>query len=310
MFKKILIPLNGSLHAEQALELVKKLWPENELELVLLEATGNPNLVYSVYGFGTASYVQVSPECLIKNSDYIKTVTEKTEQWAPQVEGFVKFDTAERAIVDVAIHEDVDLVVMVTHGYSGLDRLLFDSVTEKVIRDAPCPVLAVRDGHVPKHMLVALDGTPFSETILEPAFELAKLIKADITLACVQTDETHLHEADVAEIRKFDQGLADVVLYSNIHDVDLYLKSMYRLYSDEADEIEVKFDFDVDRGRPGDRLPKMAERNRCDLIAMATHGRKGLDHFWNRSVTEKVMHRTDTAMFILHPELEAETELV
>lgn len=306
MFKKILIPLNGSLHAEQALELVKRLLPNNGFELVLLEATGNPNLVYSVYGFGTTSYVYVRPECLIKDEEYIKSATQEAEKWAPQVEGFVKFDTAERAIVDVALHEDVDLIIMATHGYSGFDRLLFSSVTEKVIRDAPCPVLAVRDDHLPKHMLIALDGTRFSEKILEPAFEFAKLIKADITLACVHTEKQKLREADVAEIRKYDRGIADAVLYNGINQTNDYLKSLHRMYSKQASEINVNLDFDIDRGRPGDRLPHMAERNGCDLIAMATHGRKGLDYLWNRSVTEKVIHRTETAMLILHPEPEVE----
>lgn len=304
MFKKILIPLNGSLRAEQALDLIKKLLPGNDFELVLLEATGNPNLVYSVHGYGTTSYVQVRPESMINDGRYIKTAAEKAEEWAPNVEGFVKFDTAERAIVDVALHEDVDLIIMVTHGYSGLERLLFSSVTEKVIRDAPCPVLAVRDGHVPKHMLVALDGTPFSETILGPAFELAKLINADITLACVHADKKKISEADVAEIRKYDEGLANAILYNGINKADVYLKALHRIYSEEASEINVNLDIDVDRGRPGDRLPRMAKRNGCDLIAMATHGRKGLDYLWNRSVTEKVMHQTDTAMLILHPEPE------
>ncbi|MFK7804882.1 MAG: universal stress protein [Anaerolineae bacterium] len=306
MFKKILVPLNGSLHAEQALELVKKLWPKNEFELVLLEATGNPNLVYSVYGFGTTSYVQVSPGCLIKNSDYIKNITEKTEHWAPQVEGFVKFDTAERAIIDVAVHEDVDLIVMVTHDYKGFERLLFKSVTEQVIRDAPCPVLAIRDGHIPKHMLIAVDGTPFSETILEPAFELAKLIKADITLARVDRVRNPLRDRDVAEIKRFDPNLADAVLYNSGQEANLYLKALWRHYLDEADEIKVNLDFDLARGRPEDRLAEMAERNGCDLIAMATHGRKGLDRFWNRSVTEDVIRQTETAMLVLHPEPEAE----
>ncbi|MFT5195699.1 MAG: nucleotide-binding universal stress UspA family protein [Candidatus Promineifilaceae bacterium] len=213
-------------------------------------------------------------------------------------------------MVDVAIHEEVDLVVMVTHGYTGLERLLFSSVTEKVIRDAPCPVLAVRDGHLPKHMLIALDGTRFSETILEPAFELAKLIKADVTLARVDVPKKQLRREDVAEIRKFDRGLADTVLYNDINEADLYLKSLHRQYTDEADEINVMLDVDLARGQPGDHLPMMAKRNGCDLIAMATHGRKGLDHFWNRSVTEKVMHQTDTAMLILHPEVEAVPTLV
>ena len=52
------------------------------------------------------------------------------------------------------------------------------------------------------------------------------------------------------------------------------------------------------------RLPEIAKFHGCDLIAMATHGRKGLQHLLHGSVTEKVMHRTDMAMLIFNPNLQ------
>lgn len=255
MFKKILIPLDGSLRAEQALELVKKLSPKNKFELILLEATSNLNFVYSVYGHGPHSYVHVSSDLLKKDDEYIKSVTEKTEKWAPDVESHLKFNMADRAIIETAIQEDVDLIIMVTRGYSGLERFLLSSVTEKVIREAPCPVLAVLDGHIPNHMLIAVDGTKFSETILEPAFALAELIKADITLTRVDIPKKQLRPIDVSEIRRFDPALADSVIYNQSNEADLYLKALHRKYSNEAEEINVMLDYDLARGRPGDHLP-------------------------------------------------------
>lgn len=302
MFKKILIPLDGTMRAEQAIGLVGRILPAKDVELILLEATGNQNLAYPLYGSGVDGYVDIIPEYKKANVDaYVESITQATRTWAPNVRGFSMQSKPDTAIVEIAVQEEVDLIVMVTHGYAGLERLLFGSVTELVIRDAPCPVLAVRDSHLPTHMLISLDGTAFSETILDPAFALAKLLKADITLARVDVPAEEIDLREVEEIRKFDRALADSLLYANNNKSNFYLDDLLKRYKKEIDELDVKIDYDVDYGPVGTRLPKMAKRNNCDLIAMATHGRKGLDRLWNRSVTEDVMHQSDTAMFVLHP---------
>jgi nucleotide-binding universal stress UspA family protein len=61
--------------------------------------------------------------------------------------GLVKVGVAWQEIVRVAADEHADMIVMGTHGRSGLDRLLLGSVTERVVRRAPCPVLTVRPDH-------------------------------------------------------------------------------------------------------------------------------------------------------------------
>jgi nucleotide-binding universal stress UspA family protein len=65
---------------------------------------------------------------------------------AEGVEGTVEAGTAHEAIVSYVDEADVDLVVMGTHGRTGLDRVLLGSVTEKVVRLSPVPVLTVRPG--------------------------------------------------------------------------------------------------------------------------------------------------------------------
>ena len=62
MFKKILIPLDGSLRSEQALNLVSKLFPAEERTIILLEATGDSNIAYPIYGAGVGGYAQMIPE--------------------------------------------------------------------------------------------------------------------------------------------------------------------------------------------------------------------------------------------------------
>lgn len=302
MFKKILIPLDGSLRSEQALGLVNKLFTAKDIELLLLEATGSTTSAYPIYGAGAEGFAQIIPEYRKSQVDqYVGTVTEATRTWAPNVRGYSMVGQPDEAIIEIAESEDVDLIVMVTHGYDALERLLLGSVTEKVIREAPCPVLAVRDGHLPKHMLIALDGTPFSETILDPAFELARLIKADVTLTRVDVPADDLDMREVNELSKVDRKLADTLLIHHNSRSEFYLDDLRKQFLQDQTEIEIKIDYDVEYGKPSKRLPKVAERHGCDLIAMATHGRKGLKRLFSRSVTEDVMHQTKTAMLVLHP---------
>ncbi|MFK7804475.1 MAG: universal stress protein [Anaerolineae bacterium] len=307
MFKKILIPLDGSYRSEQALDLVGKLFSTDEIELILLEATGEAELSFPIYAAGVDGYMQGLPEYKKARVDeYVTSVTSKTRSWAPNVRGYSMLGKPEDAIVEIANTEEIDLIIMVTHGYAAFERLLLGSVTEKVIRDAPCPVLAVRDGHLPKHMLIALDGSPFSETMLEPAFELARLIQSDVTLARVDLPADDLHLSDVSELRQIDPKLADTLLIHHNSRSEFYLDDIRKRFMDSLDEgVEIKVDYDVDYGKPGVRLPAIAERQGCDLIAMATHGRKGMQRFFKRSVTEDVMHHTETAMFVLHPAIKS-----
>ena len=303
MFNKILIPLDGSLRSEQALRLVRRLFPAEDIVLILLEATGDSNIAYPIYGAGIDGYAQMIPEYKKQQVDeYVDSITAETRTWAPEVVGYSVTGKPEDAIIEVASKESVDLIVMVTHGYSGIERLLLGSVTEKVIRDAPCPVFAVRDGDVPQRMLIALDGTSFSETILEPAFALARLIKADVTLARVDVPADDLDMREIEEFSKIDRELADTLLVHHNSRSEFYLDDIRQRFIKGDGEIEIKVDYDVDYGKPGAQLPKVAQRNNCDLIAMATHGRKGIKRLFNRSVTEDVMHQTETAMLVLHPD--------
>lgn len=305
MYNKILIPLDGTLKAEQALALVNRFFIDSEL--ILLETTGDTTQPFPVYGAGVHGYIEPLPEDKkARNDAYIATVANNTRTWASNVRGYSLIGPPAEKIVEFSEAEDVDLIVMVTHGYDAFERLLFGSVTEKVIRDAPCPVLAIRDAELPEHFLIALDGSEFAESILEPALKLAKLIRADVTLARVNEPADDLNYRDVREIREIDPALADRLLATHNSRSEFYLEDIRKRFLDDLEELDIKIDYDTDYGKPGVRLPEIAKFHDCDLIAMATHGRKGVQHLLHGSVTTKVMHRTDMAMLILNPSVEIE----
>lgn len=298
MFTKILIPLDGTLLSEQALELAEKLFAptEKNIKVVLLESTADATFYLGIPHRNTLSVPEHRKEQIDK---YIGKTAEITRSWAKDVEEITMIGKPENTIILTAKQEQVDLIVMFTHGYGAFERLLVGSVTEKIIREAPCPVLVTQDGNIPNHMLIALDGTPFSETILDPAFALAELINADVTLVHIDEDTNDLDMKQVAELSKTNRELAQTLLAAHNTETEHYLDSIYQRYIGKVKG--VKINIDIGYGKPAIQLPKVADQHSCDLIAMATHGRKGIDRLWSRSVTEGVMHETKAAMLVLHP---------
>lgn len=302
MFKKILIPLDGTLQSEQALKLAEKLFTTQgaDIEIILLESTADATFYL---GIPQKTVLRVPEHRKARIDEYISKTAENTRTWAQTVKEVTLISKPEDAIIQVANEENVDLIVMFTHGYGAFERLIVGSVTEKIVREAPCPVLATRDGNVPKHILIALDGTVFSESILDPAFALARLIKADVTLVHIDAQDDDLDMRTVAELSQKNRELAQTLLATHNTKFEHYLDDIYQRYVAKNDEIKIKADYDIGYGKPAVQLQKVADYHKCDLIAMATHGRKGIERLWKRSVTEDVMHQTEVAMLTIHPEL-------
>ena len=166
MFKKILIPLDRSDLAEQAIAPAVALMTEGETTLVLLNV---PDPVF------------IKAPDMVKdmNYDYYYAGWDKEHEAGMEYLAGIKYgrlpahfdvkvalaegDVAS-AIVTYAEENDVDLIIMSTHGRSGLSRWLYGSVTEKVLSGAPCPVLAVRSAEPIKHVMIPLDGSALAET--------------------------------------------------------------------------------------------------------------------------------------------------
>jgi nucleotide-binding universal stress UspA family protein len=145
-YRKILVPLDGSELAHRALPYATELAELAGAQLIILRAVPNVEQDY-----------QMTPELRVVNiglEEQEATVDHAT-YWAQRVaselkangltvEVAVEIGAAADAIVDYASKHDVDLVVMSTHGRTGLARWAYGSVANKVLTGAPCPVLLVR----------------------------------------------------------------------------------------------------------------------------------------------------------------------
>jgi nucleotide-binding universal stress UspA family protein len=150
MFEKILVPLDGSTVGEAALpvirRLVTKLPPEAEVEVTLL---GVITLLrhWVVVGEASAPVSYTEEELsLIKQRvmNYLERAGESLKGQGVTVKAMVSTGTAAEEILKAADEINSDLIAMSTHGRSGLRRMAFGSITDKILRGASIPVLMVR----------------------------------------------------------------------------------------------------------------------------------------------------------------------
>jgi nucleotide-binding universal stress UspA family protein len=199
---------------------------------------------------------------------------------------------------DFADESDVDLIVMASHGYTGVERLWAGSVTEALARRTTKPLLVLRpseDGGEPpspirlEHVLVGLDGSRESEAVLDPVRALGQM-GARATLLHV-VSEGSMFGADASPLRPGS-------LESIMDRADEYLESV--AHDLEADLGHVSIH--VERApNPAQGILQIADGLGVDLLAMATHGRRGLRRVLLGSVADKVLRAATQPVLLKKP---------
>ncbi len=284
MFKRILVPLDGSQLSQRALEPALTLASRTGAEVLLVRTPVSDSL-----GVGSDSR-QASLHNEVQT--YLDMLRQSNEQPGLTMRTHVIDGDAASAIVDVALREHADLISMSTHGYSGLTRWVLGSVTEKVLHTAPCPVWVVRAARMPKKILITLDGSALSETALEPGLALAQSLDADVALlrtAPHMTGDGNLdeHERDLSH--RFQEDLIDEAREY------IYTQSVSWAQAGLRIKPEIRI------GAPADCILEYIETYDIDLIVMATHGRTGLKRWVYGSVTAKVLRSATCSLLVIRP---------
>ena len=141
MIKKILVPLDGSKLAEKALPYAEELAAKLGAELILTWVL-HPLVVMSDYG--ASSYETIIELEKNEATRYLTTTQIEIQKRQLPVRVNILEGYAAQTIIDLACQEKVDLIVMSTHGRSGLSRWVHGSVATKILQHAPCPVFLVR----------------------------------------------------------------------------------------------------------------------------------------------------------------------
>jgi nucleotide-binding universal stress UspA family protein len=202
-------------------------------------------------------------------------------------------------ILNEAVAHDGTLIVMGTHGRAGIEHMLLGSVTEKVLRHSPCPVLVVPPHAAPaesgaaaifKRIVCAIDFSTSSLLALNRALEFAQEADARLTL---------LHAIE------FQPALREIV-FSTDADVDRvhaaaeaeYLRRLRALVPARA-RIYCTVATRVNEGKPAREIERVAAEERADLIVMGVHGRGAVDLMVFGSNTNAVVRRAACPVLIV-----------
>ena len=145
MYKKIMIPLDGSELAECVLPHVVAFIKEFNISDVTLVRVLEPEISYSGE-YTIAPEILAEKESVNKSSakDYLNQVVKRLEHEGTALHTEVLVGRVTERLIDYAEKNDVDLVLMATHGHSGVTRWVRGSVADKILRSANVPVLMVR----------------------------------------------------------------------------------------------------------------------------------------------------------------------
>lgn len=323
MFQRIVVPLDGSALAEQAIPVAARVARASAAQMLLVRAIAPP-MTYGVVDDGVSLRSRIVQEDAEAARTYLRRIARSAPMADLASDTIVEVGAPANAILDAAERRGADLVVITSHGRTGLGRWVLGSVAEHVVHHASMPVLLLRsradevvdlargDTEHPLRVLVPLDGSPLAEAILTPVRTLA------LALATAGPVEIHL----TLVIPPYDADRAHMPDALVVDGATAYLKHAARLLLDASGtgqmvvkwSVTVNGDFaygilsaadgsaslavpaeqGAEPGVPGQHVP-------FDLIAMATHGYGGLTRWVVGSVTERVLRASHHSMFIVRP---------
>lgn len=299
MFQRIVVPLDGSDLSERALAPALELARQSGSEVTLLRVPAMETMLapdpVGLGGFAVLWPDQALDQCRKEAREYLRSIREARSEAGFTLKAEVIDGEVASTILDTASRMRADLIVMSTHGYSGIARWVMGSVTEKVLQDAPCPVWVLRTDELPRRILIPLDGSPLAEQALAPGLELAARLRAETLLMRVVPEIEPEKYRDLEEI---EQGFGRRLAEEHVGEAGRYLAQLADADSPGGPQAQIVLRI----GDPAECILDFAHAEGVDLIAMATHGRTGIRRWVYGSVTGKILRSGSRSMLIVRPE--------
>jgi len=143
LWKKILCPVDFSDVSQNAREYGVSLAKECGAELIFIHVV-EPIVAPADFSFGPVTTVEVEEQLIQRGRESLSAIADRAGLPSDRATTRVERGRPSAEIVRVAGEEGVDLIVMGTHGYTGLTHALLGSTAERVVNKAPCPVLTIR----------------------------------------------------------------------------------------------------------------------------------------------------------------------
>ncbi|MFN8511150.1 MAG: universal stress protein [Chloroflexia bacterium] len=297
MTKQILVPLDGSPLAERALPYAESLARAIEARVVLLRAV-------EAHAFTGRGRAKARMAAMAEAEAYLDGIAAPLRERGLTVDAALPYGNAPDTIADEIAFRAIDLVVMATHGRSGLGRFVYGSVAARVLHEAEAPVLLVRawEGQaggsfdeVPR-IVVPLDGEPFAEAALPVARELAAALGGQLLLVRA------ILPPEVAGVP--DMYYANFDPEAELASAMAYLERIAAKGGETGHPAQVI----AQVGMPAALIPEVARTNRAAFVVMATHGRSGFGRHVLGSVADATLRLGTTPLLLVRPEETEESD--
>lgn len=311
MYKRILVPLDRSELAEAPLGYAVWLAQKSGAELVLMHVCGPEDCACE------PEKCRVIPEARHYLEEKVATVARQSQHTEGSIERvkphIVAGDPATQ-ILRYVEEREVGLVIMATHGRSGVRRWLIGSVADKVVRNSNRPVRLMKSftntperngGQPDQTVLVLLDGSELAETILPYAAYHAGLGNGELILLSVCEPPDIMHPISYHLIPDSYPPSRPIQWYKYAEQETKRQQEQCHLYlnkmADGMKEKGLRVRYESPFGDPANEITNYLGSNRVSLVAMTTRGRSGVSRWALGSVADKVLIASPSPVLIIKP---------
>ncbi|WP_411894381.1 universal stress protein [Winogradskyella sp. A2] len=264
--KKIIIPVDFSVYSEYALETGAALAKKHNAELIVMHML---ELSESLISSSSSARNEETAFMLMLANKRFEEFLDKPYLEGISVTPLIKHHKVLKEVSEVGTYEKADLVVMGSRGHSEHDGIFTGSNTEKVVRYSDIPVLVVKSKPTSveyKNIVMATDFLEGSISAVKTGLELLNNLSENVILLHVNLPNLSFLSTD-----EIDRRVSEFLKLSQLEDKN------------------VNVDFIADHNVE-DGILSYARRINADAVAMITHGRKGLSHFFGGSISEDLVN--------------------
>jgi nucleotide-binding universal stress UspA family protein len=287
-YRKVLVPLDGSELAERAIPYAKNLAKTRGSEVILFTVS--------------IAFVEQLDRPM---KAYLELNAKKLQSQGIKASTAIAYGNVADEIIKFADKNKVNLIILSTHGYSGIKRWALGSVALKVLHGTCAHVLLIKS-KTPKvskvelkKLLLPLDGSPFSEAPIPFVEELTKGTGTEIILTVVSEPPLVPSYGD-RPINPTWEKYRDTLWAEMQQQASEYIgKIKTRL---EKQRVKVKSQvIPGELGKVAESIMKSAQKENVDLIAMATHGRTGVSRWVYGGITNRIVEQSLQPVLLIRP---------
>ncbi len=288
--RRLLVTLDGSEFAEKVLPIASSLCQAYEAQLTLVSIIG----ARSAFQVRPNTRAQLEAGRLEKET-YLQGVVDRLSHNGIPIDFAVGIGPVAETVNLLSRELDADMIILSTHGRSGVQQWVLGSIASKIIQLSATPILLIRptaNGEMPsprfERLLVPLDGSEFAERVLpyvravDPSFDSIILL---LSVPEIPEAATYGVMADAVEALRLEAE----------KQAKIYLSNVAAALEEEGLTVRTI----VAGSEAAETIAAVGKGEDIDLIMMATHGRGGLDRVFVGSVAERLVRQVESPIFLL-----------